>query len=164
MSVHELIERSAAVREEMHRALDEGKSVSDLEAHRTRKHQGSFTPMVDVIENERGFHVSLELPGVEEDDVRVKVSGNRLTVTGLKREARERRGETPFFRERCFGRFQKTILLPCAVEGEQVMACLCQGVLTVALFKVVRTPGARESEASSPTDRLCWRGGNQEVG
>ena len=143
MSVHELIERSVAVREEMHRALDQGGSVSDLEVHRTRKRQGSFTPMVDVIENERGFHVSIELPGVDEEDVHVEVSGSRLTVTGFKREAREHPGERPFFRERSFGRFQRTILLPCAVEEDRVLESFSRGVLNIALLKRAPVPHPR---------------------
>lgn len=97
-----------------------------------------FTPLADVEETDDAYLVDLELPGVKKADVDVSVGGRRLVVTGERRQ-RERRGLFRH-RSRSVGRFHYELSLPGAVEEDDVVANLDEGVLTVRLPK---PPGDR---------------------
>jgi len=138
MSVRDLIDRSIAVREEIDQLLHEGKLSRRREGQRrASRGRGSWVPMMDITEGERGFRVFAELPGVAEEDVALEVSKNRLTISGVKGGASQPGDGTPFFRERSFGGFHRTILLPSEVDGTDVRVSFDRGVLTITLRKAV---------------------------
>ena len=90
-------------------------------------------PSVEVVESEKDLRISAELPGLHEKDVEVLVDGDVLTIRGEKRsetEDQERR-----FSERYYGRFERVIPLPFAVEEDNAEASFNNGVLTVTLPK-----------------------------
>lgn len=113
--------------------------------------------MLDVTEGAKGFHVTVELPGVDESDVRVEARGNHLIVRGVKRELRDDGGERPFFRERAFGAFVRDVLLPGAVDGERILASFSRGVLTVALRKLAVPPDRAGAERAGVRDTAVPR-------
>jgi len=88
-------------------------------------------PSVEVVETDEGLRVSAELPGLEEKDVELLVDDDVLTIRGEKRaEASDReRG----YSERSYGRFERVVGLPFAVEEDKVEASFHNGVLTVTL-------------------------------
>jgi HSP20 family protein len=88
-------------------------------------------PSVEVIQSDQDIRVSAELPGLDEKDVEVLVDDDVLTIRGEKKaetEAKERR-----FTERYYGRFERVIPLPFAVEEDKAEASFHNGVLTVTL-------------------------------
>src|SRR3954462_14242992 len=90
-------------------------------------------PSVEVVQSDKDVRISAELPGLEEKDVEVLVDDNALTIRGEKKsetEDQERR-----FSERYYGRFERVIPLPFAVEEDQAEASFNNGVLTVTLPK-----------------------------
>src|SRR3954471_8061554 len=90
-------------------------------------------PSVEVGQSDQDIRVSAELAGLDEKDVEVLVDDNALTIRGEKRsetEDQERR-----FSERYYGRFERVIPLPFAVEEDQAEASFANGVLTVTLPK-----------------------------
>jgi HSP20 family protein len=95
-----------------------------------------FVPMADVEETEDAYLVELELPGVKREDINIEVAGNRLLVTGERKE-RERVGIVRR-RTRTVGRFQFEVVLPIEVSGDAVEATLEHGVLTVRVPKTGR--------------------------
>lgn len=98
-----------------------------------------FSPRVDVVETDREFRVSAELPGMDERDVEVSISHNTLTIRGEKRAEKEDRGENYYHVERSYGSFHRSIPFPCEVDADKANAVFKKGVLTVTLPKV--TPG-----------------------
>ena len=86
--------------------------------------------------------VSLELPGLEVDDIELEVSGNLLMVRGEKRV--ERRAEHGRYHvlERAYGRFERAVRLPAAVDEDKARACYRNGILNVTL---PRTAAGRRS-------------------
>ena len=94
----------------------------------------SFTPRIDVTENEKEVRITAELPGVEEKDVEVSLSGDAITIKGEKREEKEEKGEQYRF-ERSYGSFRRTFSLPCEVDADKASAAFKKGVLTVTLPK-----------------------------
>jgi HSP20 family protein len=90
-------------------------------------------PSIEAVETDKDVRVSAELPGLDEKDVEVLVDDDVLTIRGEKKaetEDKERR-----FSERYYGRFERVIPLPFAVEEDKVEASFDNGVLTVTLPK-----------------------------
>ncbi|MCS7237851.1 MAG: Hsp20/alpha crystallin family protein [Thermoguttaceae bacterium] len=104
---------------------------------------GGFVPPVDVSEDEKHIVVRAEVPGLRPEDLELSVSGNQLTLTGEKREARESRSAGVYQSECRYGRFVRLVELPGAVDPEKVEAELANGVLTVKLTKLGETAGRR---------------------
>lgn len=92
-------------------------------------------PPVNVREDGDAFHVEAELPGLTEDDLHIAVTHrNQLTLQGERRVNEAVKGRW-HRRERGFGRFQRVLVLPAAVEAERVEARIDNGVLCVTLPK-----------------------------
>lgn len=96
---------------------------------------GDFVPQVDMVENDREFKVSVELPGLEEKDVNVTLAHNLLTISGEKKEEKEDKGKNYYRMERSYGSFRRSIPLPDEVEADKAEATFKKGVLTVNLPK-----------------------------
>jgi len=95
-------------------------------------------PAVDIYEKEREIVVEIEVPGVQEKDIRILLYPSRLEVQGLKREALGQGGVRYLRLEREFGPFRREAFLPGAVDPDRAVASLENGVLTVVLGKPPR--------------------------
>src|ERR1700685_471289 len=95
----------------------------------------SFVPAVDIYEDPQKVVLKLEVPGVEEKDLDVRVENHTLTVKGERKfEADEK--EQNFHRiERRYGSFFRAFTLPTTVDTEGVQASYNAGVLEVELTK-----------------------------
>ena len=94
-----------------------------------------FSPRVDVCEDEAGYRITAELPGLEEKDLEVSLDGDVLTLSGEKRDTREREHEGYRHLETTSGRFERRFRLPAEVDPDKVSAKLEHGVLTVTVPK-----------------------------
>ncbi len=96
---------------------------------------GNLTPSVDIIENDKGFKVEAELPGMKSDDVEVSINDNYLTIKGEKKESKEDKGENYLRRERYYGSYQRTIALPETADADKAKATFKKGVLWLEIPK-----------------------------
>jgi HSP20 family protein len=92
-------------------------------------------PIVDVDESEKEIVVTAELPGLDEKDFEVTVSGDVLTVKGEKKAEREHKGGNGNYMERRFGAFSRSVRLPYEVKDEDVEAHYDKGILTIRIPK-----------------------------
>ncbi len=95
-------------------------------------------PAVDVYETAAEFIIEMELPGVDEQDVRVVLFSSRLEVSGFKRELGTPRGSRYTRLEREYGAFRRDLVVPGSVDPELAVAALENGVLTIVLKKPPR--------------------------
>jgi HSP20 family protein len=100
-------------------------------------YERTFTPAFEVKETKERFQFKADLPGMKESDVDVKITGNRLAITGKRESEHEDKNDTYYTYERSFGSFQRTFMLPDGLDTDHVHAELKDGVLTVALLKKV---------------------------
>lgn len=100
-------------------------------------------PAVDVTEDEKGYTVAAELPGLDEKDVEVTMSGDTLTIKGEKHTEKEDKGKNYYVSERSYGTFQRAFTLPEGIDREAIGANFVKGVLTVTLPK---TPAAQKEQ------------------
>jgi HSP20 family protein len=95
----------------------------------------SFAPAVDVYEDEHKLVLSVEVPGVKQEDLDVQVEKNTLTVRG-ERKFESNQKEQNFHRiERRYGTFYRSFSLPATVDTEHIQASYDAGVLRLELAK-----------------------------
>jgi HSP20 family protein len=95
----------------------------------------SFAPAVDVYEDEHTITLKIEVPGIDEKDIDVRLENNTLTVHGERKIEKEEKEENYRRVERQYGSFTRTFTLPTTVDSEKVSATYDKGVLKIALPK-----------------------------
>jgi len=95
------------------------------------------TPAVDVIETDKAYEVTAELPGMDEKNIEVKFADGVLTINGEKQEEKEEKKKDYYLRERSFGSFQRAFQVPDGVDTDKIEASFKKGLLTVTLPKTV---------------------------
>src|SRR6266571_204423 len=95
----------------------------------------NFAPPVDVYEDEHNITLKIEVPGIDEKDIDVRIENNTLTVHGERKFEKEEKEENFRRVERQYGSFTRSFTLPNTVDAEQVQAHYEQGILKVQLAK-----------------------------
>jgi HSP20 family protein len=104
-----------------------------------------FMPLADVKETDEAVVVTMDLPGVDKQDIDISVSDDELRVVAEKKEETEVSEKDYHKRERTYKRFERMVKLPVAVKTEEAKAKLESGVLEVTLPKEVVTARKRIS-------------------
>jgi len=95
----------------------------------------SFVPAVDIYEDNSKVVLKLEVPGIEEKDLDVRVENNTLTVKGERKFEKEEKEENFHRIERRYGSFYRAFTLPSTVDAEHINAAYNNGVLRIELSK-----------------------------
>jgi len=98
-----------------------------------------WSPAVDIVEKEDEIILTMELPGIEQKAINIKVEGDVLTIKGERRLEEVTKREDYHRLERPYGRFSRSFNLPNTVEHEKVKASHNDGILRVALPKKEET-------------------------
>jgi len=102
----------------------------------TRRETGmGFTPAVDIEETDSHYLMSVDLPGVSKDDVKIDVIENQLTVSGERKFERKADEKNRHFVERSYGQFQRSFTLPAGIDADKIEADFRDGVLHIAVSK-----------------------------
>ena len=96
-----------------------------------------WTPVVEIVENDKEYVLTAELPGLKKDNVEVQYQDGVLTIRGEKKEERrEGTGDSRYLLwERSYGAFQRSFTLPSDVDANKIEATFSDGVLTVRMPK-----------------------------
>jgi HSP20 family protein len=94
-----------------------------------------FAPPVDIYEDEHNITLRLEVPGIDEKDIDVRIDNNTLTVHGERKIEKEEKEENFRRVERRYGSFTRSFTLPSSVDLAQVSADYNRGVLKIKLAK-----------------------------
>jgi HSP20 family protein len=143
-----------SLRQEMDRVFDDftrgfgrfplSRSLFDVEPRlRSESAAGPSALAVDVVEKEKEYQITAELPGLDEKDIEVNVADDVLSIRGEKNEEREEKAKNYHLSERRYGSFQRTFQLPAGIDAEKIAASFQKGVLTVT---VPKTPEAQKKE------------------
>jgi HSP20 family protein len=95
----------------------------------------SFAPAIDVYEDEHNVTLKIEVPGIDEKDIDVRIENNTLTVHGERNFEKEEKEENFRRIERQYGSFTRSFTLPNTLDPEQVSANYDKGVLKIKLAK-----------------------------
>lgn len=100
------------------------------------------TPALDVSEDDKGYHVTVDMPGVAKEAVKVRVEGRRVQVETVAEEAAAPTdGSRVLYRERRAARYARSFSLPVEIDQGQSQARFENGVLTLNLVKRVAENG-----------------------
>ena len=95
----------------------------------------NFAPPVDIYEDEHNVTLKLEIPGIDEKDIDVRIENNTLTVHGERKIEKEEKEENFRRVERQYGSFTRSFTLPSSVDPGLVSADYAKGVLKIELAK-----------------------------
>ena len=94
-----------------------------------------WTPALDIYEDKDKYVAKAELPGMKKEDIDVSLEGDTLTISGERKQEEEKKEGDTYRSERYFGRFQRIVTLPAAVDANKIQATYKDGVLTVTVPK-----------------------------
>ena len=151
--------------QDLRSAQDEMAQMSPMLARALGLHgqpQGSdrataWAPALDISERKDAYLVTVELPGVEADDLEITLEDGLLTIQGERHFAHDS-SEQQFHRvERRYGAFRRAVTLPAQVQAEQIEASFDNGVLQIVVPKMEEAtpkriqirPGRTEAPATS---------------
>ena len=137
-------------------ALDPSRDLTDMQTQMNRLFDNflgqpslsgtmerAWSPPVDMYETRNEVVVAVELPGLNEKDIRLSITGDLLTIQGERQWSNEVRDAAHYRQERWFGKFERALSLPIPVETGQVKATYRDGVLTI---KLPKTEGVKPKE------------------
>ena len=120
------------VNEQLNRLFDDAFATmprgADLDA-------GTWAPAVDLREEEGGFVLQADMPGMKKEDIDVHVENNILTIQGERRFESETKRDTYHRIERAYGKFTRSFALPVRVHSEGIKAAYKDGILEVSIPK-----------------------------
>jgi HSP20 family protein len=94
-----------------------------------------WAPPMDLLEADDHLVLRADLPGMSEDDIRIEVRDNVLTLTG-ERKTEQKRENNGYYRiERAFGSFARSLTLPDGVDPDKIEATFDKGVLELRIPK-----------------------------
>ena len=116
------------------------KFFSEFSQPRTASETTDWVPTLDVTENEKEFHVRVEVPGIDKKDIDITVADGLLTIKGEKEKDFEEK-DAQFHRvESVYGSFHRTLRRGDTVEAEKIDASYKDGILKITI------PKAEENE------------------
>lgn len=126
--------------EEMDRLFDEAfrsfgfPSVLRPEGIALKDLSSGWRPSIDIQEKDNNYHISVEIPGVEEKDIKLTVDGDQLTISGEKRQEETTEEKGKYHRvERRYGSFYRTLSLPHDANAQDIHAGFKDGVLEITV-------------------------------
>jgi HSP20 family protein len=105
--------------------------------------EGYWSPAVDVTESPTEFSVKAELPGMKQEEIKVTLLDQNLTISGERKIEKEEKDKNYHRIERSYGSFQRSFHLPSRIDAAKIKAAYKDGVLEVTLPKAAE---AREKE------------------
>ncbi|HVN71459.1 MAG TPA: Hsp20/alpha crystallin family protein [Desulfomonilia bacterium] len=101
-----------------------------------------FTPQVEIAEDNYNIMVNADLPGLDAKDIEISMTGDTLTIKGIKRWELEEKEEEIHCTERSYGSFARVLHIPKHVDQERVVANYSNGVLNITMPKLESGKGA----------------------
>jgi len=120
------------LREKMNRLFEESFITRGEEKELV---SGIWTPSVDIYETENALILSAEVPGIEENDIEIKIEDNTLTLHGERKFEKETKEENYHRIERAYGSFHRSFTLPNYIDQDKIKAEHENGILKITMPK-----------------------------
>lgn len=145
-SIAELKMRNKEVRA-MLNALEPFKELTTLQERLNRvfndlmpsasqsRDSAEWMPAVDIYETKDSINIEVEAPGMKEEDIKINLENNTLTIYGERKFEKKEEGKNYYRMERSYGSFSRSFLLPDNVDVDAIKAKYKDGVLTITLPK-----------------------------
>lgn len=117
---------------------------------RVQRMAGLPVPAVEVEEAEDAYKVSLEVPGVDPNDVTIELLGDQLRIAGEKKSRRSTDDRGQHLTERSYGSFERRLRVPDDVDRDGITAAAEHGVVTITLPRAAHDVNGRRKIAIQP--------------
>lgn len=94
-----------------------------------------LSPRTDIMENDSEYNLEMELPGVTQGNIDLKIDSNILTIEGKKEQSSEKKDHNYHMQERYYGSFYRSISLPSNIDEEHIEAQFKDGILSIKIPK-----------------------------
>lgn len=94
-----------------------------------------FTPACEVTEAKDRYSISLDLPGIAKDEIKVEVEDGVLKVSGHRKSESEEEKDGVIRSERSYGEFIRSFSLPDSIDAQKINATHKDGVLKISVPK-----------------------------
>lgn len=94
---------------------------------------GLFKPNLDISESDKEYSIAVELPGVDEKNVELELTGNALKIRGEKKQETEKKDKNYHCMERSYGSFQRVLTLPDDADPDKISAEYKNGIMTITV-------------------------------
>lgn len=98
-----------------------------------------FTPRMDVSETRDAYEISVELPGLNKNDIHISMEDHLLTIRGERKEEKEQNNKRYHRLERRYGAFERSLPLPQNVKEKEIEANYENGILHVTVPKTEKS-------------------------
>lgn len=112
--------------------------------HAGLHHAAPMGPVMDVSSNDQDVRVTVELPGIDSNDIDISLDGDLLTIRAEKKADSVDPKDNFHIVERSYGNLQRTVKLPCAVVPGRAQARFDNGVLIVTLPRAPQQAASRK--------------------
>lgn len=120
-----------AMQDRMTRLIDQTLS----RVWKTEPFRGAWSPPVDILERENDVVLKMDLPGLSQDEIDIRVEENTLIVQGERRLMKDAAGDDYVQIERPYGSFRRSFNVPRRIDQENIRASYKDGVLQIVLPK-----------------------------
>lgn len=120
------------LREKMNRLFEEAYSARGEERNLV---SSSWTPSVDIYETENQLVLSVEVPGIKDEDIEIKIEDSTLSLRGERKFEKETKEENYHRIERAYGSFYRSFSLPPYIDQDKIEAEHENGVLKITMPK-----------------------------
>ncbi len=103
-----------------------------------------WMPAIDLIERDNEIVVKADLPGVDKNNIKIKVDPESVSISGEIKKEKKEENETYYREERVYGKFSRVIPLPAEVNPEKAEAKFENGVLEIIVPKVKESRKVKE--------------------
>lgn len=97
-----------------------------------------FVPGMNLVENEKSYEVSIDIPGINKEDVEISIDGNTLIITGERKKKELEEGSNLIFNESMIGKFRREIVLSDVLDQDNIEAKYELGTLVINIPKKVK--------------------------
>lgn len=127
-----------ALQREVNRLFDDMWNGFDMPLLRGTSSPDTGWPTIDLVEHDKDFTLTVEVPGMEEKDIDIQFTDQTLILRGERKEERDEKRGDHRYTERQYGQFERRIPLGGEIELNKAKAVLRNGVLTVTLPKAAQ--------------------------
>lgn len=124
-----------AIRRDLDLIFDDISPFSKMQRDNGGNGMQLWAPDTDMSETDEAYTLTVDLPGLNKDDIEVSYNDNRLTISGERKEETKEENEDFIRQERFVGTFSRKFTMPTDVKEEKIKASFKDGVLTVNIPK-----------------------------
>lgn len=95
----------------------------------------SWAPLADVVENDKSYTITVDLPGLTKKDIKVSYSNGLLSINGERKSEKESKDSNYYKVERSFGKFYRCFNMPEGIDEDKIDAKFEDGILKIEVAK-----------------------------